>query len=137
MECVAALYSFCLRRVSQIWKELSGAESPRTVQAGTATVFRHAVRYVPIRYLQGDPNAADDETRARVERILELYKQALQLSAKSWSKLGCQDPDTIQAGAATILIQYLQVSPPFEFDEQDEVKVSDTPHAPIAAGSEL
>jgi len=114
---IASLYSYCLKKVQAIWSKLNEDYTPNDVQAGTATVFRHAVKYVPIAYLAGDSQAADESVRERVDQVIELYEQALTLSLEKWRKIGRYNMDAVQAGAATIFIQFMNVVNPFEEDE--------------------
>lgn len=123
---IAALYGYCLRHVDRIWNELDEQYTPNEVQAGAATVFRQAVKYVPVEYLQGDAAAAGEDVRAKVDQIIQLYKQSLAVSLDRWKKIGRYNMDAVQAGAATILIQLLQVNYPFGAGgDADEVVVSD------------
>lgn len=125
MNNIAALYGYCLRHVNQIWSGLNEQYTPNEVQAGAATVFRHAVKYVPVEYLQGDPAAATDDVRAKVDQLIELYRRALSISLSRWKGIGRYNMDAVQAGAATIFIQLLQVNYPFGQTDDDEVKVSE------------
>ncbi|GIV21893.1 MAG: hypothetical protein KatS3mg023_3644 [Armatimonadota bacterium] len=122
MENIAALYGYCLRKVQHIWSELKEDYTPNDVQAGTATVFLQAVKYMPVEYLQGDSSAAGADDRAKVDAIVDLYQQALQLSLERWKKVGMYNMDAVQAGAATILIQTMKLNPLFQ---EDEVFVAD------------
>jgi hypothetical protein len=122
IENIASLYGYCLRKVEAIWRQLADrgeAFTPQEVQAGAATVFLQAVRYMPIEFLQGDNNAVTEEHRAMVDRLVEIYSQALHTSLDRWKKLGPYNMDAVQAGAASIMIQLLKVNYPF-----DEVRVS-------------
>lgn len=127
MENISSLYGYCLRHVHAVWSQLEEQYSPEDVQAGAATVFRNAVRYLPVQYLQGDTEAATASDREKVDCIIALYKQALQLSLKHWRKVGQYNMNAVQAGAATILIQLLQVNYPFPQEATgDEVTVSES-----------
>jgi len=124
IENIASLYGYCLRKVEAIWMQLAErgeAFTPQEVQAGAATVFLQAVRYMPVEFLQGDNNAVTEEHRAQVNQLLDIYEQCLLRSLDRWKHVGKYNMDAVQAGAASIMIQLLKVNYPF-----DEVRVSHT-----------
>jgi hypothetical protein len=132
MDNIAALYGYCLRKVHSVWQKLSEQGenfTPQEVQAGAATVFLQAVRYIPLEYMQGDNSAVTEEHRAMVDRLVEIYSQALHTSLDRWKKLGPYNMDAVQAGAASIMIQALRVNYPFSDlntqPNEEEVRVSD------------
>ena len=117
IENIASLYGYCLRKVHSVWQHLGdqGEQfTPQEVQAGAATVFLQAVRYMPLEFMQGDSGAISEHHRTMVDQILEIYKQALEISLERWKKIGNYNMDAVQAGAASIMIQALKVNYPFE-----------------------